>query len=326
MVNFATIGTSWITEEFITTAQTFSDFHLHAVYSRDAEKGENFRKKHNADLAYTNLDEMLSDSGIDAVYIASPNSFHCSQAIKAMNAGKHVFCEKPIASNSKELEKMYECADENGVLLTEAFKSILMPGFIACKESLPKIGVIRNVFIGFSKYSSRYDAHKRGENVNTFKAEFSNGAVMDLGVYCLWPVIDMFGEPKEVKALAVKVPGGVDGVGTLIMLYDTFTVTLNYSKVGNSFLPSEIQGEDATICVDKFNIPEKVEIRYRNGETESVPVNQRIDSMCYEIEDFLNNVKEKRLESAVNTRAKSRAVMKILDEVRRQTEIVYPAD
>ena len=201
-----------------------------------------------------------------------------------------------------------------------------MPGFISCKESLPKAGLLRSAYINFSKYSSRYDAHKRGENVNTFKAEFSNGAVMDLGVYCIWPMVALFGEPKDVKAFGITVPGGVDGTGTAIFLYDTFTVTLNYSKVSNSFLPSEIQGEDATICIDKFNIPEKVSVVYRDGRTENVPVDQREDSMCYEKEEFMDCIKNGRTESLVNTVKMSRSVMKILDEIRRQTGIVYPAD
>ena len=326
MVNFATIGTSWITEELIETGQTDPKFNLLAVYSRDEEKARAFAQKHGAKYYYTDLDKMLQNPDINAVYIASPNSLHCSQAIRCMNAGKHVLCEKPMCSNSEELQEMFDCADRNGVLLMEAFKSILMPGYIACKKSLEKAGIIRSVYINFSKYSSLYDANKRGENVNTFKAEFSNGAVMDLGVYCLWPVIDMFGEPLETKALGIKVPGGVDGAGTAILLYDTFTVTLNYSKVGNSFLPSEIQGEDATICIDKFNIPENVEIRYRNGTREKVEVEKRQDSMCYEIGEFISCIENNRKESPVNSRKMSASVMKLLDEIRRQTGIVYPSD
>ncbi len=326
MVNFATVGTSWITDEFVSTGKTADGFNLRAVYSRTESKAAAFAKKHNAETFYSDFDAMLADKNIDAVYIASPNSLHCSQAIAAMNSGKHVLCEKPAASNLRELDKMLACAKKNGVLFMEAFKSILMPGFIACASNLEKIGTIRSAYVNFSKYSSRYDAHKRGENVNTFKSEFSNGAVMDLGVYCIWPIIAMFGEPKQIKALAIPVPGGVDGAGTAIFLYDTFTVTLNYSKVGNSFLPSEIQGEDATICVDKFNIPESVVVRHRNGTVENIPFKQRPDSMCYEIEEFISCINRGLTESPVNSHQMSRSVMSVLDEIRKQTDIVYPAD
>ena len=326
MINFATVGTSWITEEFIAAGKTNKEFRLYSVYSRNIEKAETFAAKHGAEKYSDNFKKMLADDKINAGYIASPNSFHASQAIDAMNAGKHVICEKPAASNLRELDKMLECAEKNGVLFMEAFKSLLMPGFKACKDSIAKAGTIRSVYINFSKYSSRYDAHKRGENVNTFKAEFSNGAVMDLGVYCLWPTVALFGMPKDVKAFGITVPGGVDGAGAALLLYDTFTVTLNYSKVSNSFIPSEIQGEDATVCVDKFNIPEKVTIRYRNGTTEPVLFSQRQDSMCYETDEFISCIKAGKKESETNTHQMSRNIMILLDEIRKQTGIVFPAD
>ncbi|MDF2686922.1 MAG: oxidoreductase [Clostridia bacterium] len=325
MINFGTIGTSWITEEFITTGKTFGEFNLAAVYSRDEEKGRVFAEKHGAKKIYTDMKEM-AESDIDAVYIASPNSMHCSQSMFFMNHKKHVICEKPLASNCKELDEMFRCAKDNNVLLMEAYKSALMPGFKAIREQLPKVGALRSIYINFSKYSSRYDAHKAGKKVNTFKAEFSNGAMMDLGVYALYPIISLFGSPKEVKAFSTIIPDGVDGAGTTIMNYDTFTVTLNYSKVGNSFLPSEIQGEDATICIDKFNIPEKVEVRYRDGRREEINILQRQDSMCYEIEEFIHCIKEGLKQSQVNSHKLSYESMSIMDEVRRQTGVIYPAD
>ena len=325
MINFGTVGTSWITEEFINTGKTFDEFKLTAVYSREEEKGRTFAEKHGVKNFYNNLDRMAK-SDIDAVYIASPNSLHCSQVMLFMEHKKHVICEKPMASNCKELEMMFRCAKENNVLLMEAYKSALMPGFKTIKEQLPKLGVIRSIYINFSKYSSRYDAHKAGKPVNTFKAKFSNGAMMDLGVYCLYPVIILFGAPKEVKAFSTIIPDGVDGAGTTIMDYETFTATLNYSKVGNSFLPSEIQGEDATLCIDKFNIPEKIEVRYRDRRKEEIVISERQDSMCYEIEEFIRCIKEGHMQSPINSHKLSYDSMSVMDEVRRQTGIIYPAD
>lgn len=325
MIRFATIGTSWITEEFIETGKTFDEFNLSAIYSREEEKAKNFAQKHGVKKYYTDLEKMAK-SDIDAVYIASPNSFHCSQSLLFMENKKHVICEKPLASNCRELEKMFNCAKKNNVLLMEAYKTASMPSFINLKNQLSKIGTVRSIYINFSKYSSRYDAHKAGKPVNTFKSEFSNGAIMDLGVYCLYPVISLFGSPKEVKAFSTIIPDGVDGAGTTILNYDTFVATLNYSKVGNSFLHSEIQGEDATICIDKFNIPERLEIKYRDGRTEEIIVPQRQDSMCYEIEEFIRCIKNGAVESEINSHSLSYKSMSVIDEVRKQTGIVYPAD
>ncbi|MGN0989526.1 MAG: Gfo/Idh/MocA family protein [Eubacteriales bacterium] len=326
MVRFATIGTNWITGDFVEAAKTCDGFEYKAVYSRNAEKGRTFAEKHGAELVYDDLDAMLGSDDIDAVYIASPNSFHAPQAIKCMQHGKHVLCEKPVASNERELREMLECARNNDVLFMEAFKSILMPGFEIYRNALPKIGRLRHVFAVFSKYSTRYDAHKRGENLNTFKPEFSNGALLDLGVYCLYPIIALFGEPEKIKAVATVIPDGVDGVGTAILEYDGFVATVNYSKISTSYLPCEFSGENGTMTVDKFNIPEKIDILYRDGTAEAFPFYAREDSMCYEVEEFIKCVESGKRESSVNTHELSLRVMRVMDEIRRQCGVVYPAD
>ena len=325
-INFATIGTSWITEAFIRGAKHCDEFVLKAIYSRSEEKAKIFAEKNGAEKYYTSLDKMLSDKEIDAVYIASPNSLHAEQAIKAMNCGKHVLCEKPVASNAFEFEKMIEASKKNNVLLMEAFKSSLMPGFNKYKELLNKVGQVRSVFADFGKYSSRYDAHKRGENVNTFKAEFSNGALMDLGVYCLFPIIKLFGEPNEVKAFSTVIPDGVDGAGVTILDYKTFTAILKYSKVGNSFLPTEIQGEEATILIDKINQPRKIEIIYKNGTTEAFDCELNDDDMYYEAREFIDCILSGKTESEINDHKTSLSVMKVMDNARLQSGVIYPAD
>lgn len=325
-IRFATIGTSWICEEFIETAKTDDRFLLEAVYSRTEEKAKSFCEKHNANRYFTNLEEMAKSDNVDCVYIASPNSFHVNQSILFLSNGKHVLCEKPLGSNYNETKLAFDTARKNGVLLMEAYKSMMMPNLLFAKELLQELGTIRSVFAVFSKYSSRYDAHKRGENVNTFKAEFSNGAILDLGIYCLYPILNMFGSPKKIKSFSVKVDGGVDGVGTTILDYGSFLATINYSKVSNSFLPCEICGENATMIIDKFNIPEKIDLIYRNGEKKHFEIPQRKDSMCYEIEEFLDIVTGVRSAPTINTEDITLLCSSICDIIRNEGGIVFPAD
>ncbi|MGD6842696.1 Gfo/Idh/MocA family protein [Bacillus infantis] len=326
MVRFGVIGTNWITERFLDAASKVQDFSLTAVYSRTEEKAREFADKYDVKHTYTSLEEMAASSEIDAVYIASPNSLHAEQSILMMEHGKHVLCEKPAASNAAELKLMVEVSQRNKVVLMEALKSTLMPNFKAVQENLDKIGPVRRYFASYCQYSSRYDAYKEGTILNAFKPEFSNGALMDIGIYCIYPLVVLFGKPDEVKAQGVMLDSGVDGEGSMVLKYKEMDAVIMYSKITDSQLPAEIQGENGNIVIDKIHTPEKAEIRYRGGGSELITREQKEASMYYEAEEFVALVKSGKLESATNTLSNSLAVMEILDSVRSQLGIVYPAD
>ncbi|WP_068776287.1 Gfo/Idh/MocA family protein [Paenibacillus sp. FJAT-26967] len=326
MTRFAVIGTNWITEELIRAAQESPQFTLTAVYSRKEETARAFADKFGAAHIFTDLEKMAQSDQFDAVYIASPNSFHAEQAVLLMNQGKHVLCEKPIASNTGELDKMIAAAKKNNVLLMEALKSTFLPNFQAIRDHLHKIGPVRRYFASYCQYSSRYDAYKSGTVLNAFNPIFSNGAMMDLGVYCIYPMVVLFGKPEQVAANAVLLESGVDGEGSILAKYGEMDGVLMYSKITQSHLPSEIQGENGTIVIDKISQPEKVEIRYRDGSVEDLSQPQQARNMVYEVEHFIGLLEKGVLESPVNSYENSRNAMEVMDEARKQFGLVYPAD
>jgi predicted dehydrogenase len=326
MIRFGVIGTNWITEELIKAAREAEDFVLTAVYSRTEEKAKEFAVKYDIPHIFTDVESMAKSDAVDAVYIASPNSFHKSQAILCMNHGKHVLCEKPMASNTMELKEMIAAAIENKVLLMEALKSTLLPNYRAIQANLHKIGPVRRYFASYCQYSSRYDAYKKGTILNAFNPIFSNGSLMDLGIYCIYPMAVLFGRPDLIKANGIKLDSGVDGEGSIMMKYNGMDAVTMHSKMTNSYLPSEIQGENGTMIIDKIHTPEKVEIYYRDGTIEDVTVAQKAKSMLYEAEEFISLIKKGNLESSNNSHLNSLIAMEIMDEARRQIGIVYPAD
>ncbi|URM34975.1 Gfo/Idh/MocA family oxidoreductase [Cytobacillus firmus] len=326
MVRFGIVGTNWITERFLKAALQAEDFQLAAVYSRTEEKAKEFAGKYGVERTFTGLQTMAASGEIDAVYIASPNSLHAEQAILFMKHKVHVLCEKPIASNAKELQTMIAAARENNVLLMEALKSTLMPNFLAVKENLHKIGQVRRYFATFCQYSSRYDAYRQGTVLNAFNPEFSNGSLMDIGIYCIYPLVTLFGKPEEIKAAGYKLDSGVDGEGSMVLKYPGMDAVIMFSKVTNSSLPSEIQGEEGNIVIDKISGPEKVDLHYRSGEKEDLTQDQLSDSMYYEAVEFIKLIQAGKTESEVNSFANSMTTMEILDEARRQMGVIYPAD
>ncbi|UUZ81109.1 Gfo/Idh/MocA family oxidoreductase [Paenibacillus sp. P26] len=326
MIRFAVIGTNWITEQFIDAAREAEEFVLTAVYSRTEEKAREFAEKHGIPNLFTDLEEMARSDVFDAVYIASPNSLHAKQAILCMNHGKHVLCEKPMASNVREVQAMIEAAQANRVVLMEALKSTLLPNFRAVQERAAGIGPVRRYFASYCQYSSRYDAYKQGTVLNAFNPAFSNGALMDLGVYCIYPLVVLFGKPERVQADAVLLESGVDGEGSILLKYKGMDAVIMYSKITHSFVPSEIQGENGTLVIDKINHAEKVELRRRDGSADDLTVPQSAKSMYYEAREFMDLIASGRLESDTNSHANSLAAMEIMDEVRRQIGLVFPAD
>ncbi|PSG59595.1 oxidoreductase, partial [Escherichia coli] len=145
--------------------------------------------------------------------------------------------------NLAEVDAAIACARENQVVLFEAFKTACLPNFHLLRQALPKVGKLRKVFFNYCQYSSRYQRYLDGENPNTFNPAFSNGSIMDIGFYCLASAVALFGEPKSVQATASLLASGVDAQGVVVMDYGDFSVTLQHSKVSDSVLASEIQGE-----------------------------------------------------------------------------------
>ncbi|XOK62246.1 Gfo/Idh/MocA family protein [Paenibacillus elgii] len=326
MIRFAVIGTNWITEEFIRAARECEAFALTAVYSRTEEKVEAFSAKFEIPHKFTDLETMARSDAFDAVYIASPNAFHAKQAVLLMNHGKHVLCEKPLASNRAEVMEMIAAAKANRVLLMEALKSTLMPNFRAVQEHLSKIGPVRRYAASYSQYSSRYDAYKQGTVLNAFNPALSNGSLMDLGVYCIYPMVVLFGQPDCVQANGLLLDSGVDGQGSLLLSYGQMEAVLTHSKIVNSYAPTEIQGEHGTLVIDKINQPEQVEIRYRDGSVEVLTRPQSDKSMVYEVQEFIDVLQAGKLESATNSHANSLTAISIMDEARKQIGLRFPAD
>lgn len=326
MIRFGIIGTNWITESFIEAASKLEDFSLTAVYSRTEEKAKVFADKYNVKTTYTNLEDFAQSTEIDAVYIASPNSFHAKQAILMMKHKKHVLCEKPIASNTLELAEMIRTAKANNVLLMEALKTTLLPNFKAIQDNIHKIGKVRRYFASYCQYSSRYDAYKEGKVLNAFDPTYSNGSLMDIGIYCIYPLVVLFGQPQKVKAVGYMLDSGVDGEGSVIFQYEEMDASAIYSKITNSYLPSEIQGEEGSMIIDKIHTPEKIEIHYRDGAIETISKPQETNSMFYEVQEFITLIQNNKLESSVNSYKNSMVTAEILEEVRSQMGLIYPAD
>ena len=305
-MKFATIGTSGITEEFLQAVKSVRGAKLVATYSRDLEKAKALAKSYGAKKAYDDVDELVADEEVEAVYIASPIALHAMQAIKMMMHGKHVLCEKSLASNLAEAEAMFRAAEDNNVILMEAMRPIHDPGYALIKKNLKKLGRIRKIYLNFSEYSRRYNAFKEGEITSVFAREMSGGALMDVGVYCVESLIGLFGMPEKITSAMIPLKTGVDGAGKIIATYPGAIAEMDYSKITTSDNCCTIEGE------------------YNDGRHEEFEREECENNMVYEIKDFINMVKKG--ENMEHYRAVSLNTMRMLDGVRMQNNMRFPAD
>jgi len=323
-MRYATVGTSWITESFIDASRMVEGFSLHSVYSRSGKKAEMFAERHQANSFYTDLGGLAKDSHVDCIYIASPNSLHYEHAMQFLTNGKHVICEKPIFSNTKELEEAYKVAEGHNVYLFEAMRNIHSPNFDVLRDRLPQAGTLRNCVLHRSRYSSKYDSYLQGDEPNVFTLAYSGGALVDMGIYPLYLAVALFGEPESISYHPVLLESGVDGSGTLILNYDNFTCTVMCSKITTSHIPCEICGEMGTFTFENAAFIDDLQfIDTETNHATSIPTNAIAEDMVYEIERFkhiiltYDNVAYQRL------KALSLQVLAITEEARHQNGIVY---
>lgn len=325
MVRFAVIGTNFITDRFLEAAITHDEFELVAVYSRSMAKAEEYAQQYQASLCFDALDQLAECTEVDAVYIASPTSLHFSQTMMMLNHKKHVLCEKPLCSSESEAKLMFQVAKDNGVILMEAMRPAHDVGVQAICDNLSKLGPIRGALLQYCQYSSRYDKFKDGIIENAFNPKFSNGAIMDIGVYIIYLMIRLFGEPKEITATGITLHNGINAHGTIVANYEQMQAILTYSKIVDAHMPGEIQGEKGTMTIWNCVTPERAVITYRDGTTEEIAINRNNDNnMIYELEDFIAGINERK--DLACYEAASRLEMSIIQEARKQMGIVFPAD
>lgn len=324
MIKFAVIGTNFITKRFLEAASSIGEFKLTAVYSRSITKAKEFADEYGAELVFDSLEDLALCKEVDAVYIASPNSFHFQQSMLMLNHKKHVLCEKPITSNSAELELMLTAAKENQVVLLEAMRPAYDPAIYLVQDNLYKLGTIRRAFFTYCQYSSRYDKFKKGIIENAFDPKFSNGAIMDIGVYVIHIMAKLFGNPDSITASGITIAPNLNGAGTIVASYKNMEANLTFSKITDSKLPSEIQGENGVMLIEDAPNPKKITIIYRDGKIEEIPIKKQDNTMYYELEYFIGLIHLD--EDVISYNQHSTIQMKIMDEARNQMGITFLAD
>lgn len=331
MLALGVIGTNWISHQFVQAALESGEYALKAVYSRKLATAEEFGAKYAGEHFYeTDLAAFFAQP-FDVVYIASPNSLHFAQAKAALLAGKHVIVEKPAFSNPREMDAIIKLANRQRLFYFEAARNLHEKAFRKVADFLPVKEEILGANFTYMKYSSRYDQVLAGGEPNIFSPHFSGGSLQDLGIYTLYAALGWFGMPAEVHYFARKIATGVDGLGTIILRYDLFDVTIQQGKIADSFLPSEIYLDKGTLLLSGINSFETASFYDRaTGEQRPLAISQAANPMIEEAQAFarvMNHPEDPKLGLCYEEWVElSRNVNEVIYQLRKQAKVVFDAD
>ena len=213
-VKWGLISTADINGKLLAGASESDEVEVVAVASRTADRAEEYARTWGIERAYSTYDELLADPDVEAVYIPLPNTMHSEWSIRALEAGKHVLCEKPFSRHIGDVEAAFDAADRTGLQLSEAFMYRHHPQTARLAElvSSGAIGELRVIRTAFSY--SLYDA----ENIR-LRTDVEGGALMDVGCYCVSGARLLGGEPESVCGAAHIGSSGTDWVFTGLMRF-----------------------------------------------------------------------------------------------------------
>jgi D-xylose 1-dehydrogenase (NADP+, D-xylono-1,5-lactone-forming) len=205
MLRLALLSTAQINDAIITGAAGTDLVSIVGAGSRDRARAEAYVREHGLERAWPRYDALLADPDVDAVYVALPNAFHVEWSIRALEAGKHVLCEKPMGRDPAEVARAFDVAERTGLVLMEAFMYRHHPQIKRARELLDEaaVGEVRLVRAAFCSTLGRPDDVR-------WSRELGGGALLDVGCYCVSGMRLLAGEPETVFGEQTLTAGGVD--------------------------------------------------------------------------------------------------------------------
>lgn len=319
--NWAVIGCGHIANEM---AQAFGDMdeHFYGVYSRTYSGANDFAQKYSIPNVYTSVEEMLEDENVDIVYIATPHNSHIDYLCKALNAGKHILCEKAITLNSAELDKAMKLAEEKGLVLAEAMTIFHCPVYRQLDEIIlsGKLGALKTIMVDLGSYKE-YDMSNR-----FFNMDLAGGAMLDIGVYALSFARYFMSEcPNDILSQMKKAPTGVDEqVNVILKNSKNEMATVNLSLTAKLPKLGIASFENGYISVDNYNRTHRIDITYtQTGETQTLIDDSSLNALSYEVMNM-----EKAVAGDENTMHLdfTKDVMDIMTKVRYDHQMLYPQE
>ncbi len=259
-----------------------------AVASRTLEKAENFAKNYGIPKAYGSYDELLSDEAVDIIYIAVPNRQHIDYILKALQANKHVLCEKAITMNKDELAEAMKLAEEKQLVLAEAMTIFNMPLYQQLRSLIDskKLGALKMIQAPFGSYKDPDPTNR------FFNPALAGGALLDIGTYAVsFARFFLSSQPEVIASSMVPFQTGVDEQSVTI-LRNKENELASISLAFQAKMPKVgiVAFENGYLTISDYPRADRAEVFFNDGTTEWIESGHTAQAMNYEIENMIKMV------------------------------------
>ncbi len=319
-IRWGIIGLGKIAHKFAADLLTVEDAELYAVASRSQDKATVFATKYNATKSCGSYKSLVNDTHIDAIYIATPNSFHKEHTLLCLEKGIAVLCEKPFAMNSDEVNTMIAKAKANNILLMEALCTYFLPHYRYILNLLNKkeYGNIIKLEADFG-FKPTFDINSR-----VFKKSLGGGSLLDIGIYPIFAALSTLEEPNSIQASATFFENGVDSSCSMVFNYkNDVKAILKSTFLQTTPTEAVFYCENGIIKINgKFSGPSTVTLIADDIE-ETIDFDYKTKGYDYEIIHFNKLLRQRKTESDVMSFNFSKKLMQTIDKIRQNIGLEY---
>ena len=322
-IRWGIAGPGKIAHQFAQDLSLVPGNNLTAVGSRNLERARSFADQYQAEHAYGSYLELFESEELDVVYIATPHNSHAELSIMAMNNGKHVLCEKPLATNQKDVERIIAAARSNNVFLMEALWSRFNPSIrqVLHHVSNGDIGKVHYIHADFAFY-----ALEKSEEGRLLNPDLAGGSILDIGIYPIFLAYLILGIPEKIMATSNFYKTGVEIQTSMIFSYKDAQAILYSGLNSTSEMKAEISGTGGSLFLQPRWHEARGYSMEKNGQTEVFDMPTLGNGYTYEIEEVQQCLGQNLTESKLWSLQNSLDMIRIMDEIRKQGQVVFPFD
>ncbi len=315
------IGLGSIAKIMAKTLAAMEEVECYAVASRTLQKANEFKEEFGFEKAYGSYEELVQDSDVDLVYIATPHSHHYENMLLCLEYNKAILCEKSFTANKKQAEEVLNLAKEKKVLVAEAIWTRYMPSRKIIDD------LIASNIIGDVKVCSANLGYKINEIPRLINPDFAGGSLLDVGVYPINFASMVFKKPATaIKANATFTDSNVDETCSMTLYYPDNKVAVLYSSIlAKTDRIGSIVGDKGYILVNNVNSISKIEVfNTEDVCIQSIDVKHEISGYEYQIRACLQALKNNQIECEAMPHNETLYIMETMDKIRAKIGLTYP--